>query len=593
MSFDPESKKYKMCYSRRGKAVIFNHDSSKNPRPGSSVDVKKLVNTYESLGFQTKVHKNLKFQNIKSKIKKLSREDFSDADCLCITVLTHGLSRNYVEASDVAYKVHELWTPFTDDKCKSLAGKPKLFIIQACRGDKRDCGTILNNEGGTETDNGESYTIPSHADFLLAYSSVEGTVSFRNKESGSWFIQMLCDELQKNAAKMDFLKLLTTVSRKVALDFETENEYNPSCHKNKQVPSVVSTLIRDIHFTSAGDKSSGNQNQIDAIQDMAGKCELSADGLQDRNSDRLAPNTPGTPILEEKGCTSYNSMAACYPMHSQKSVASVSSNANDMTDMPNPYNPLKDHVGTSHAKMPVGKESKEYNMSQHGIAVVFNNGTNDPLSGSKYDENKLIQTYENLGLKTELHNNVTMADIQSKIENLSKENFDDAACLCVTVLFYDANSETMRALENLWTHFTADRCKTLAGKPKIFIIQARRGKHVDSGVDNVRSTCSETDGRKMYRIPNHADFLLVYSTAKDCVAWRDSEKGSWFIQSLCDELQSNASELDLLKLLTNVSRKVALHHQSSDDQMSRRNEQKQVPCVVSMLIRDVYLRPKT
>jgi len=45
--------------------------------------------------------------------------------------------------------------------------------LQACRGDKLDPGVTLRR---TETDSTQaSYKIPTRADFLIAYSSVEGT----------------------------------------------------------------------------------------------------------------------------------------------------------------------------------------------------------------------------------------------------------------------------------------------------------------------------------------------------------------------------------------------------------------------------------
>jgi len=106
----------------------------------------------------------------------VSREDFSDADCLCIAVLTHGLGSNFLLAHDTPYTFEELWAPFTGDKCLSLAGKPKLFFIQACRGDQLDAGVkLVSHSPRTETDSSPSaYKIPSRADFLFAYSSVEG-----------------------------------------------------------------------------------------------------------------------------------------------------------------------------------------------------------------------------------------------------------------------------------------------------------------------------------------------------------------------------------------------------------------------------------
>ena len=60
----------------------------------------------------------------------VAAEDHSDADCLLVTVLTHGVTSKSLYAQDSDYSVEGLWLPFNADKCLSLAGKPKIFIIQ-------------------------------------------------------------------------------------------------------------------------------------------------------------------------------------------------------------------------------------------------------------------------------------------------------------------------------------------------------------------------------------------------------------------------------------------------------------------------------
>jgi len=66
-------------------------------------------------------------------ILSVAKEDHSDADCLLVTVMTHGLTSGLLAAYDCHYEVRKLWLPFTADKCLSLAGKPKIFIIQVSK----------------------------------------------------------------------------------------------------------------------------------------------------------------------------------------------------------------------------------------------------------------------------------------------------------------------------------------------------------------------------------------------------------------------------------------------------------------------------
>lgn len=60
----------------------------------------------------------------------VSQLDHTDNDCLCIVTLTHGIQNDLICAKDVVYSSDKLWKPFAGDKCKTLAGKPKLFFIQ-------------------------------------------------------------------------------------------------------------------------------------------------------------------------------------------------------------------------------------------------------------------------------------------------------------------------------------------------------------------------------------------------------------------------------------------------------------------------------
>lgn len=88
-----------------------------------------------------------------------------------MAVLSHG-ETGIIYAKDAPYKPEDkLWGRFTGDKCVTLAGKPKLFFIQACQGDRLDSGIQLR----TQVDgSSSSYKIPIHADFLIAYSTIPG-----------------------------------------------------------------------------------------------------------------------------------------------------------------------------------------------------------------------------------------------------------------------------------------------------------------------------------------------------------------------------------------------------------------------------------
>lgn len=108
----------------------------------------------------------------------VSKDDHSKEDCIAFFVLTHGNDKREISAKDVYYSLDKLWQHFTADNCTTLAGKPKLFFINACRGKKKDRGvSLFHRRGRIETDGAKArdgYKVPRFADFLIAQSTVEG-----------------------------------------------------------------------------------------------------------------------------------------------------------------------------------------------------------------------------------------------------------------------------------------------------------------------------------------------------------------------------------------------------------------------------------
>ncbi|CAH1119858.1 unnamed protein product [Phaedon cochleariae] len=242
---------YKMDHKKRGLAYIFNHEffqcGGLKARSGTNEDCKNLKACLLFLGFDVLEFKDLNYTDIEYQIREVARMDHTHHDCLLIAVLSHG-EMGIIYAKDTPYKPDYLWSSFTADRCPTLAGKPKLFFLQACQGDKLDGGINLSK---TETD-GEcynTYRIPVQADFLIVYSTVKGYYSWRNTTKGSWFIQSLCEELKQKALHYDLMTILTFVSQRVALDFESNVPDSITMHRQKQIPCLMSMLTRLIQFT--------------------------------------------------------------------------------------------------------------------------------------------------------------------------------------------------------------------------------------------------------------------------------------------------------------------------------------------------------
>lgn len=182
--------------------------------------------------------------------------DHSKNDCFVTVVMSHGLTGK-VYAKDMVYPVERLWQPFLGDKCPTLVNKPKLFFIQACRGDELEQPVIYESEftlmslNAVESPEPTRYAIPNSADLLVMYSTMEGHYSWRNPLNGSWFIQALAsvfNEYSDEGRDAELYELLTTVNRKVAYEYQSNVPNNEVMDEMKEMPNFISTLTKKFTF---------------------------------------------------------------------------------------------------------------------------------------------------------------------------------------------------------------------------------------------------------------------------------------------------------------------------------------------------------
>lgn len=257
---------YKMDFPRRGKAILVNNkifseklqSSGFGERTGTDIDATKIGSRLQLLGFEVVQYHNITGDEMLQVFKDAASEDHSNADCFVGVLLSHGEKDN-VYGTDRAVGFKDIFSLFSGNKCESLAGKPKIFFIQACRGKMLDKGANLNVTDA-KRDFDEAFPeipqsvikIPTEADFVISYSTVPGYFSWRNLEQGSWYAQALVRALDEGGTTMEILKLLTKVNYLVAYsDKFTSNTLSklPEMHGMKQVPSFTSMLTKDLYFT--------------------------------------------------------------------------------------------------------------------------------------------------------------------------------------------------------------------------------------------------------------------------------------------------------------------------------------------------------
>lgn len=260
-AMDP-SAKYNMKHSRRGVALIFNHEHfywylGMPSRGGTNADRFNLERRLQDLGFDVSAYDNLKTIEVLETIHKVASSDHSDADCFLCIFLSHG-ENNHIYAYDGKINLQDITARFRGDKCSSLVGKPKIFVIQACRGDKHDDPVMPRDEVDSKiseelavnevvVDAATVPTLPAGADFVMCYSVAEGFYSHRETINGSWYVQDLCKVLESYGSQLEFTELLTLVNRKVSWR-SVHNCADRTAIGKKQVPCFASMLTKKLYF---------------------------------------------------------------------------------------------------------------------------------------------------------------------------------------------------------------------------------------------------------------------------------------------------------------------------------------------------------
>ncbi|XP_067022083.1 uncharacterized protein [Acropora muricata] len=248
----------------RGYCVIINNlkfqENEEGYRKGAEQDEKRLENLFKSLRFRVIIKRNLEKNQIERVAQEYGGRNHDKFAAFFLIVMSHGDDRDCILGVDNrTTSVKALMREFQAERCPSLKGKPKILIIQTCRGSRQcDVGRFDDfksiNADRTELDLADNCVgpfsmdsslsksvFPPEADFLLAFATAPGYAAFRSEESGAFFIQELVEVIEKYHGSHHLLDMLTEVTRRV-ID-HPKREINSAAYR-VQVPAPTHTLTK-------------------------------------------------------------------------------------------------------------------------------------------------------------------------------------------------------------------------------------------------------------------------------------------------------------------------------------------------------------
>ena len=216
------------CYPKckfNGYCIIVNNENFSSPnltqRLGSSKDADDLTDVFSDLGFKIRRENDLTKKEVIDLMSTVQHIDYHEMGSLFVILLSHGEIEAIYSTNSETIHLFDIISHFTAENCPSLAGKPKIFIIQACRDYTDQALTGLECE----------------SDFLIAYATLPGRKASRHTAKGSTYIQELVHTLKEQQLYNDLVDILRIVQDKVLERFPQHPEYRSRLRKKLYLTS--------------------------------------------------------------------------------------------------------------------------------------------------------------------------------------------------------------------------------------------------------------------------------------------------------------------------------------------------------------------
>ncbi|XP_071763605.1 caspase-3-like [Centroberyx gerrardi] len=230
-------------------------------------------------------------------------------------------------------------------------------------------------------------------------------------------------------------------------------------------------------------------------------------------------------------------------------------------------------------------EDEQYQLSSKptGLCVIINNENfkSGKRKGTNEDAQSLAEVFSWLGFRVLMCKDLTkdqmdrvlksfasLSDIsQLNVKEWSGSRFTDLkqlpqhgdAFICCIMSHGNTGGVSgvdgaLLPINEITSTFNGANCTTLINKPKVFFIQACQGSNIQPRVVASDLEPGASSGPLVY-IPVDADFLVAVSTVEGYKSYRQRD-GSWFMQSLCQQLRDGSGD-DLMNILYRVNNDVS------------------------------------
>ncbi|XP_066926395.1 LOW QUALITY PROTEIN: caspase-3-like [Clytia hemisphaerica] len=218
---------------------------------------------------------------------------------------------------------------------------------------------------------------------------------------------------------------------------------------------------------------------------------------------------------------------------------------------------------------------------------------NYPRNGTDVDGAAITELFQEMGFLVEAHSNLSVYEMRKVFKQAAHKDYSGVSCLTCCILSHGQEgviygTDGTIEIREITSFFHGTN---LSGKPKLFFFQACQGSdYMDSVTpDEVMETDGPASEGNDITLPSEADFLYAYSTVPGYYSWRNSQRGSWFIQSICEVFRKHAHKMDVVRMLTRVNAIVSTKKSQTGQRAS--HHKRQISSIVTQLRKELYFFP--
>ena len=216
-----------------------------------------------------------------------------------------------------------------------------------------------------------------------------------------------------------------------------------------------------------------------------------------------------------------------------------------------------------------------------------------PREGTNRDADGLTDLFLDLGFVVDRFDNPSKKEIMAIVKAAANDNFSDKACCACAIMSHGEEglvygNDDFVKIKDITKMF---QTRGLAGKPKFFLFQACQGSEYMNPLDSVDGPGGRrlTEEEVALALPVEADFLYAYSTVPGYYSWRNSRRGSWFMEALVQVFRENAHKMDVMRMLVRVNDIISFRKSRTDE--VKTDNKRQIASLVTQMRKDFFLFP--